>query len=79
MTIRSGFLNHPSSRMLNRIKAVYLYIKDQGTVTTQQLSEEFGITDRTMQRDLSILEYNGLVSSPHRGKWTTTEKKVKIS
>lgn len=72
-------MNHPSSRMLNRIKAVYLYIRKAGTVTTSDLAEEFGITDRTMQRDLSILEYNGLVSSPHRGKWTVTEKKVKIS
>ncbi|WP_412098011.1 DeoR family transcriptional regulator [Halobacillus litoralis] len=65
--------------MLNRIKSVYLYISKVGTVTTSELAEEFGITDRTMQRDLSILEYNGLVSSPNRGKWTTTEKKVKIS
>ncbi|WP_425484287.1 DeoR family transcriptional regulator [Halobacillus locisalis] len=65
--------------MLNRIKAVYIYIKKVGTVTTNELAEEFGITDRTMQRDLSILEYNGLVSSPNRGKWTITEKKVKIS
>ncbi|WP_173915799.1 DeoR family transcriptional regulator [Halobacillus sp. Marseille-Q1614] len=72
-------MNHPSSRMLDRIKAVYLYIQKQGMVTTNQLAEEFGITDRTMQRDLSVLEYNGLVSSPHRGKWITTEKKVKIS
>ncbi len=72
-------MNHPSSRMLNRIKAVYLYINDQGIVTTNQLADEFGITDRTMQRDLSILEYNGLVSSPNRGKWAATQKKVKIS
>ncbi|ASF40209.1 alkaline phosphatase [Halobacillus halophilus] len=70
-------MNHPSSRMLNRIKAVYLFIRDQGIVTTNELADEFGITDRTMQRDLSVLEYNGLVSSPNRGKWTTTKKKVK--
>ncbi|WP_041601684.1 DeoR family transcriptional regulator [Halobacillus halophilus] len=63
--------------MLNRIKAVYLFIRDQGIVTTNELADEFGITDRTMQRDLSVLEYNGLVSSPNRGKWTTTKKKVK--
>lgn len=72
-------MNHPSSRMLTRIKAVYLYIKEKGPVSTVQLAEEFGITERTMQRDLSILEYNGLVESPHRGKWTITEKRVKIS
>ncbi|KHE70565.1 DeoR family transcriptional regulator [Halobacillus sp. BBL2006] len=72
-------MNHPSSRMLNRIKAVYIYIRDRGTVSTNELADEFGITDRTMQRDLSVLEYNGLVASPNRGKWTITEKKVKIS
>ncbi|WP_373868059.1 HTH domain-containing protein [Halobacillus andaensis] len=79
MIIRSGFLNHPSSRMLNRIKAVYMFIHTNGPVSTAQLADEFGLTDRTMQRDISILEYNGLVCSPIRGKWTTTEKKVKIS
>lgn len=72
-------MNHSSSRMLIRIKSVYLYIRENGIVSTSQLAEEFGITDRTVQRDLTILEYNGLVDSPHRGKWTTTEKKVKIS
>ncbi|MFG6121220.1 DeoR family transcriptional regulator [Thalassobacillus sp. FIB228] len=79
MNLRSGYLNHSSSRMLNRIKAVYLYIREHGPVTTAQLAEEFGTTDRTIQRDLTVLEYNGLVDSPHRGKWTITEKKVKIS
>ncbi|MFC7320265.1 DeoR family transcriptional regulator [Halobacillus campisalis] len=79
MRIRSGFLNHPSSRMLTRIKSVYLYLQHNGPSTTTQLADEFGLTDRTMQRDLSVLEYNGLVFSPNRGKWTTTERKVKIS
>ncbi len=65
--------------MLDRVKAVYLYIKEKGTVTTTDIAEEFGITDRTVQRDLHVLEYNGLVSSPSRGHWTTTGKKVKIS
>jgi DeoR/GlpR family transcriptional regulator of sugar metabolism len=65
--------------MLVRVKAVYLYIKEKGTVTTTQVAEEFGITDRTVQRDLQVLEYNGLVTSPNRGQWTTTSKKVKIS
>ncbi|WP_370458029.1 DeoR family transcriptional regulator [Thalassobacillus sp. CUG 92003] len=65
--------------MLDRIKAVYLFINEQETVSTAQLAEEFGTTDRTMQRDLKVLEYNGLVMSPNRGKWTTTAKKVKVS
>jgi DeoR/GlpR family transcriptional regulator of sugar metabolism len=65
--------------MLDRVKAVYLFIKEKGTVTTMEIAEEFGITDRTVQRDLHVLEYNGLVKSPNRGQWTTTNKKVKIS
>ncbi|MCP8617166.1 DeoR family transcriptional regulator [Salirhabdus salicampi] len=72
-------MNRSTSRMLIRVKAVYLYIREKGTVTTTELAEEFGITDRTVQRDLNVLEYNGLVKSPNRGQWTTTNKKVKIS
>ncbi len=68
-----------TSRMLNRIKSVYMYISERGTVTTDQLVDEFGITQRTIQRDLNVLEYNDLVESPSRGKWTITEKKVKLT
>lgn len=56
-----------------------MFIKENGTVTTQQIVDEFGITPRTIQRDLNVLVYNDLVKSPSRGKWTTTSKKVKIS
>jgi len=65
--------------MLTRIKSIYLFIKDKGMVTTSELADEFGITSRTVQRDLNVLEYNDLITSPHRGKWTTTNKKVKMS
>lgn len=68
-----------TNRMLNRIKCIYMFIHKNGTVTTQELVEEFGITPRTIQRDLNVLAYNDLVSSPSRGKWTITKKKVKIS
>ena len=68
-----------TNRMLTRIKSVYMFIKENGTVTTNDLVDEFGITPRTIQRDLNVLAYNDLVSSPSRGKWTTTQKKVKIS
>ncbi|MBD7984351.1 DeoR family transcriptional regulator [Sporosarcina sp. Sa2YVA2] len=68
-----------TDRMLTRIKDVYLYILDRGVVTTENVVEEFGITNRTAQRDLNVLEYNELIKSPARGKWTTTEKKVKLS
>ncbi|MEK5037857.1 DeoR family transcriptional regulator [Sporosarcina sp. FSL K6-3457] len=68
-----------TDRMLTRIKDVYMYIHDNGTVTTENLVDEFGITHRTVQRDLNVLEYNGLITSPIRGKWTTTAIKVKLS
>lgn len=77
--IGSGFLKPSTNRMLNRIKSVYMFISKHGTVTTQELVDEFGITPRTIQRDLNVLAYNDLVESPSRGKWTTTEKKVKIT
>jgi DeoR/GlpR family transcriptional regulator of sugar metabolism len=72
-------LETSTDRMLNRIKSVYLYIKKSGTVTTNELVEEFGITPRTIQRDLNVLEYNSLVKSPSRGKWTATSKKTQVS
>jgi DeoR/GlpR family transcriptional regulator of sugar metabolism len=72
-------LKPSTNRMLTRIKAVYMFIKENGTVTTQELVDEFGITPRTIQRDLNVLAYNNLVKSPSRGKWTTTNRKVKMS
>ncbi|PZX06908.1 DeoR family transcriptional regulator [Psychrobacillus insolitus] len=68
-----------TDRMLNRIKDVYMFIRDNGTVTTQDLVEEFGITPRTIQRDLNVLAFNDLVISPTRGKWTTTSKRVRMT
>ena len=68
-----------TDRMLNRIKDVYMFILDKGTVSTQDLVEEFSITPRTVQRDLNVLAFNDLVMSPSRGKWTTTSKKVKMT
>ena len=68
-----------TDRMLTRIKSIYLYIKQRGTVTTTELVEEFGITQRTIQRDLNVLEYNKLVVSPTRGKWSATKKKTRVS
>ncbi|MBM7606796.1 DeoR family transcriptional regulator [Ureibacillus composti] len=68
-----------TDRMLNRIKDVYMFILNNGTVSTQDLVEEFNITPRTIQRDLNVLAFNDLVVSPSRGKWTTTKKKVKLT
>jgi DeoR/GlpR family transcriptional regulator of sugar metabolism len=72
-------LKTSTDRMLTRIKSIYLYIKQRGTVTTNELVEEFGITQRTIQRDLNVLEYNNLVESPTRGKWNVTKKKTRVS
>lgn len=72
-------LKPATDRMLTRIKAIYMYILENGSVTTENLTEEFGITNRTIQRDLNVLEYNDLITSPVRGKWTTTTKKVKVT
>lgn len=69
-------MKEATERMLTRIKDIYMYILDNGTVTTQNVVDEFDITSRTAQRDLNVLEYNELVTSPVRGKWTTTSKKV---
>lgn len=69
-------LKEATERMLTRVKDVYMYILDNGTVTTQNVVDEFDITPRTAQRDLNVLEYNDLVTSPVRGKWTTTARKV---
>ncbi|MFD3448738.1 DeoR family transcriptional regulator [Microbacteriaceae bacterium 4G12] len=76
---RSGFLKSTTSRMLTRIKAIYMYINERGTVSTQDLVDEFGITPRTIQRDLNVLQFNELVYSPSRGKWKTTRRKVRLS
>ena len=65
--------------MLTRIKSVYLFIRQNGTVTTQDIVDEFGITPRTIQRDLNVLAYNDLVISPSRGQWKATNKKIKLT
>jgi len=72
-------LSQSTNRMLTRVKAVYLFIKNNGPVTTTEIANEFEITDRTVQRDLNVLAYNGLVLSPHKGQWDVSKKKVKIS
>ncbi|WP_153730703.1 DeoR family transcriptional regulator [Sporosarcina obsidiansis] len=71
-------MNPATDRMLIRIKDVYLFIRDNGTVTTENVAEEFNISPRTAQRDLNVLEYNELIKSSVRGEWTTTSKKVKL-
>ncbi|GKV64764.1 MULTISPECIES: DeoR family transcriptional regulator [Sporosarcina] len=71
-------MNPATDRMLIRIKDVYLFIRDNGKVTTEAVAEEFNISQRTAQRDLNVLEYNELIKNSVRGEWTTTSKKVKL-
>jgi len=68
-----------TDRMLNRIKDVYMFILDKGTVSTQDLVEEFSITPRTVQRDLNVLAFNDLVTSPSRGKFEKSIQKKKLT
>ena len=57
-------------RMMNRIKDVYLRMKQSETVVdVTELSEEFGISRKTVIRDLKVLEYNNLIKQEKRGKW----------
>lgn len=68
-----------TKRMLNRCKSIYLFIRNRGFATTQELQEEYGVCQRTIQRDLSILQHNGLVTYDGRGNWKITDKKVKVA
>ena len=53
--VEEWFLLKPTTtRMLTRIKSIYMYINENGTVTTKDLVDEFGITPRTIQRDLNV-------------------------
>ncbi|SEO83744.1 DeoR-like helix-turn-helix domain-containing protein [Amphibacillus marinus] len=71
-------MSQSTTRMLTRVKAVYMFIRENGPVTTTDIANEFEITERTVQRDLNVLAYNGLVRSLSKGTWDITKKKVKI-
>lgn len=66
-----------AARKINRIKNLYLFIKEHGPVKPSQIEEEFGISKRTVERDLDALRYNELVHNPKRGYWQVTDRKVK--
>lgn len=66
-----------SARKMNRIKGLYWYIKKHGPARKAELVEEFKVSNRTMERDLDVLEHNGLVFSPKLGYWQVTNRKVK--
>ncbi|HFJ9376317.1 MULTISPECIES: DeoR family transcriptional regulator [Bacillus cereus group] len=68
-----------TERMLNRCKSIYLFIRNKGDVTTKELQEEYNVCQRTIQRDLRILQHNGLVFYDNCGNWKITDRKVKVA
>ncbi|MFJ8531186.1 DeoR family transcriptional regulator [Bacillus sp. NPDC094106] len=68
-----------TNHMLNRCKSIYLFIRKEGIATTKELQDEYGVCQRTIHRDLRILQENGLVYHEGRGKWKITHKKVKVA
>jgi DeoR/GlpR family transcriptional regulator of sugar metabolism len=48
-------------------------IRDQAQVKVTDLMEEFGLTDTSIRRDLSILEKKGILMRVHGGAVSTTE------
>lgn len=66
-----------TARKINRIKDLYWYIKKHGPIKASELEEEFGMSMRTVQRDLNTLEFNELIFSPKLGYYQVTNRKVK--
>ena len=48
-------------------------VRDHGRVRVTELMEEFGLTDTSIRRDLSILEDQGILSRVHGGAVSTRE------
>lgn len=71
-------MNTAISQRITRIKSIYIFIYKRGIVTTQEIIQEFGVTQKTINRDLDVLVFNDLIYKLAKGKWTTTDKKVKI-
>ena len=63
---------------VERIKQIYFYIKECGSVSTKKIAEEFKVSERTVQRAIFILRYNGLIKQSSRGMWSVTDVKVKV-
>ncbi|PES55346.1 alkaline phosphatase [Bacillus cereus] len=68
-----------TKHMLNRCKSIYLFIRKEGSVTTKKLQDEFGVCQRTIQRDMLVLQHNSLVTHDNRGNWRITDRKVKVA
>ncbi|MGE7305792.1 HTH domain-containing protein [Priestia megaterium] len=63
---------------VERMKQIYFYIKECGSVSTETIAEEFKVSTRTVQRAIFILRYNGLIKQSSRGMWSVTNVKVKV-
>lgn len=79
-TTKEEYFSRPrTDRKLTRVKSIYFYIRNNESVTIPLLMDEFGMSRKTILRDLDVLQYNGLIKSPKRGKWVVTSRKVKES
>ncbi|MCJ7717338.1 MAG: DeoR/GlpR family DNA-binding transcription regulator [Anaerolineales bacterium] len=56
-----------------RRELISTYIRDQTQVKVIDLMEEFGLTDTSIRRDLSILEGKGILRRVHGGAVSTSE------
>ncbi len=63
--------NHMNARQ--RRDSITRLIRDRGRVQVTELMEEFGLTDTSIRRDLSILEEKGVLSRVHGGAVSTRE------
>lgn len=66
-----------TARKITRIKDLYWYIHKNGPIRRYKILDEFGMSKRTLERDLRILEYNELIFAPKKGYWQVTNRKVK--
>jgi len=48
-------------------------IRDRGSIQVAELMDEFGLTDTSIRRDLSILESKGIIRRVHGGAVSTSE------
>jgi DeoR/GlpR family transcriptional regulator of sugar metabolism len=55
---------HSGIRKRNRVIDLYFYIKKNGPVRMKVLIDEFNVSERTVQRDLDLLQIHGLVTQP---------------
>ncbi len=63
--------DHLSARQ--RRESIIRLVRDRGRVQVTELMEEFGLTDTSIRRDLSILQQKGALQRVHGGAVSTSE------